>query len=160
MKKLIISFLMVSLFNYLACTTLNVATKESIEEEMKEGTHRSEIYIVTKDYHRYRFGDWGYRIENDTLYGKGYKINPSGKELFEGKIPLDDISHFEVEEVDGLATLGLVVGTAAFLLLAYGIIAAIALGNSLKSCTQKKWNVVFTIIIITSEILTNEYNIC
>ena len=138
MKKLIISFLMVSLFNYLACTTLNVATKESIEEEMREGTHRNEIYIVTKDYHRYRFGDWGYRIENDTLYGKGYKINPSGKELFEGKIAMDDISHFEVEEGDAFATTGLILGTLAFLLLAYGIIAAIAIGNSFKSCTQKK----------------------
>ena len=152
MKKLTISILIITLFNYLACTTLNVATKESIEEEMKEGTFRSEIYIITTDYHRYHFGNWGYRIENDTLYGKGYKINPSGKELFEGKIPLDDISHFEVEEGDAFATTGLILGTLAFLLLAWGIIAAIAIGNSFKSCTQKKWNVVFTIIIITSEI--------
>jgi len=160
MKKLLISLLMVSLFNYLACTTLNVATKESIEEEMKEGTFHSELYIITKDNNRYHFGDWGYQIVNDTLIGKGLKINPNGEESFEGKIAMADISHFEVEEGDGLATLGLVLGTAAFLLLVYGIIGAIAIGNSFKSCSQKKWNVVFTIIINTYKILTNEYNIC
>jgi len=138
MKKLTISILIISLFNYLACTTLNVATKESIEEEMKGGTFRSEIYIITKDNNRYHFGDWGYNIESDTLYGKGLKINPNGEEPFEGKIAMDDISHFEVEEGDPLATTGLILGTAAFLLLAYGIIVAIAIGNSFKSCTQKK----------------------
>ena len=138
MKKLTISILIFFLFNYLACTTLNVATKESIEEEMKEGTFRSEIYIITKDNNRYHFGDWGYNIENDTLYGKGLKINPNGEEPFEGKIAMDDISHFEVEEGDAFATTGLILGTLAFLLLAYGIIAAIAIGNSFKSCSQKK----------------------
>jgi len=138
MKKLTISILIITLFNYLACTTLNVATKESIEEEMKEGTFRNEIYIITKDNNRYHFGDWGYNIENDTLYGKGLKIKPSGEEPFEGKIAMDDISHFEVEEGDTFATTGLILGTLAFLLLAWGIIAAIALGNSFKSCSQKK----------------------
>ena len=105
---------------------------------MKDGTLRSELYIITKDNNRYHFGSWGYRIENDTLFGKGLKVNPNGEEPFEGKIAFDDISHFEVEEGDGMATMGLVLGIGALALLTYGLIFAIALGNSLESCTQKK----------------------
>jgi len=137
MKKLTISFLIISLFNYLACTTLNVVSKKSIEEEMEHGTLSGEIYIITIDNNRYHFGDWGYRIENDTLYGKGLKINPNGEEPFEGKIPLNNISHFEVEEGDALATTGLVLGIAAFGLLVLGILFMTSLGNKLESCSQK-----------------------
>jgi len=100
MKKLTISFLIISLFNYLACTTFNVAGKESIKEEMKNDTLSGDIYIITVDNNRYHFGEWGYQIKNDTLYGNGLKINPNGEEPFKGKIALDDISHFEVEELD------------------------------------------------------------
>lgn len=117
MKKLTISFLIISLFNFLACTTLNVASKESIKEEMKNGTLRSDIYIITMDNIRYHFGDWGRHIENDTLYGKGLKINPNGEEQFKGKIAMDDISHFEVEEGDAGATTFLVLGILAVLII-------------------------------------------
>ncbi len=137
MKKISISFLIISLFNYLACTTLNVASKESIKEEMKNGTLRGDIYIITKDNNRYHFGEWGYHIENDTLYGKGLKINPNGEEPFDGKIAMDDISHFEVEEGDALATTGLVLGVAAFGLLVLGIIVTNSVSNDVKSCSQR-----------------------
>ena len=129
MKNLIIIFLVISLFNYLACTTLNVATRVSIEEEMKGGTLRSELYIITKDNNRYHFGDWGYQIVNDTLIGKGLKINPNGEEPFEGKIAMDDISHFEVKETDTMATVGLVLGIAAAALLVFGLIFLAAVGD-------------------------------
>ncbi len=99
MKKLTISFLIISLFNYLACTTFNVASKETIKEEVKNGTY-SEIYIITMDNNRYHFGGCCYYIKNDTLYGKGLKINPNGEEPFKGKIAMGNISHFEVEEID------------------------------------------------------------
>ena len=138
MKKLVIIILVISLFNYLACTSLNVATKESIEEEIKDGTLRSEMYIITKDNNRYHIGSWGYRIENDTLFGRGLKVNPNGEEPFEGKIAFDDISHFEVEEGDAMATIGLVLGIATAGLLLFGIIIANSFGNSVESCSQKK----------------------
>ena len=137
MKKLTIIFLVISLFNYLACTTLNVASKESVEEEIANGTLRSDIYIITKDNDRYHFGEWGYRITDDTLFGKGLKINLNGEEPFEGKIPLDDISHFEVEEEDALATIGLVLGIAALGLLVFGIIITTSMSNDIKSCSEK-----------------------
>jgi len=137
MKKLFISFVIISLFNYLACTSLNVASKESIEEELESGTPHGDIYIITKDNNRYHFGEWGYRIESDTLYGKGLKINPNGEEPFDGKIAMDDISHFEVKERDPMATVGVVLGAAAFAFLVFGIISVIVIDDSIDSCSQK-----------------------
>lgn len=137
MKKITISFLIISLFNYLACTSLNVASKESIEGEIKDGTIYSEIYIITLDNNRYHFGEWGYRIENDTLYGKGLKVNPNGEEPFDGKIAMDDISHFEVKEADPMATVGVVLGVAAFTLIMLGALMMISVNNDVKSCKQR-----------------------
>ncbi len=137
MKKIFISFVIISLFNYLACTTLNVASKETIKEEAKNGKLHGEIYIITNDHNRYLFGEWGYHIENDTLYGKGLKINPNGEEPFDGKIAMDYISHFEVEETDPMATTGVILGVAAFALLVFGIISLIAFNDSIDSCSQK-----------------------
>ena len=137
LKNISVCLLIIFLFNYLACSTLNVASKETIEEELESGTLHGDIYIITKDNNRYHFGEWGYRIESDTLYGKGLKINPNGEEPFEGKIAMDDISHFEVEEGDALATTGLVLGVAAFGLLVLGIIVTNSVSNDVKSCSQR-----------------------
>ncbi len=136
-KKLSFFSLIIFLFNYLACSTLNVASKETIEEELESGTLHGDIYIITKDNNRYHFGEWGYRIESDTLYGKGLKINPNGEELFDGKIAMDDISHFEVEEAEPLATIGLVLGVAAFAMIVLGAIVVNSTSNEVKSCSQR-----------------------
>jgi len=138
-KKISISFLIVFLFNYLACTSLNVTSKETIKEEVDSGKLHNDIFIITKDNNRYHLGNWGYQIKNDTLYAKGLKVNPDGEEPFEGKIAMDDISHFEVEEGDALATTGLVLGITAIAALIIGIIAVNSIDNSLsESCSQKK----------------------
>ena len=136
-KKLSVCFLIIFLFNYLACTTMNVASKESIEEDLASGTLHGDIYIITKDNNRYHIGDWGYHIKNDTLYGKGLKINPNGEEPFDGKIAMDDISHFEVEEADPAATVGVILGAAAIILLVYGAIVVNAVSNDVNSCSQR-----------------------
>ena len=122
MKNLIIIFLVISIFNYLACTTLNVATRESIEEDIKQGTLQSELYVITKNNNRYHFGKWGYQVVEDTLIARGLKINQNVEEPFEGKIAMDDISHFEVKETDTMATVGLVVGIAAAAVLVFGLV--------------------------------------
>jgi hypothetical protein len=136
-KKINVCFLIILLLNYLACTSLNVASKETIREELDSGTLHGDIYIITKENNRYHFGDWGYHIKNDTLYGKGLKVNPDGEEFFDGKIAMDDISHFEVEEAEPLATVGVVLGVAAFALIVLGIIAANSVSNDVKSCSQR-----------------------
>ena len=136
-NKISVSFLIIFLFNYLACTSLNVASKETIEEEFESGTLHGDIYIITKDNNRYHFGDWGYQIQNDTLYGKGLKVNPNGEEPFDGKIAMDDISHFEVEEAETLATVGVVLGVAAFAMIVLGAIAMNSASNDVKECSQR-----------------------
>jgi hypothetical protein len=136
-KKISVCFLIICLLNFLACTSLNVASKETIQEEIDRGSLHSDIFIITKDNNRYHVGDWGYQIKNDTLYVKGLKINPNGEELFDGKIAMDNISHFEVEEADPTATVGLVLGVAAFALIVLGIIAANSVSNDVKSCSQR-----------------------
>ena len=136
-KKICDSFLIVFLFNYLACTSMNVASKETIQEEVDSGTLHGDIFIITKDNNRYHFGDWGYQIQNDTLYGKGLKVNLDGEEPFDGKIAMDDISHFEVEESEPLATVGVVLGVAAFAMIVLGAIAVNSASNDVKSCSQK-----------------------
>ena len=137
-KKISISFLIILLLNYLACTSLNVASKESINEEANSGKLHNDIFVITKDNNRYHLGGWGYQIKNDTLYAKGLKVNPDGEEPFEGKIAMDDISHFEVEEGDALATTGLVIGIAAVLALVLGILALNEASNDVHSCSQNK----------------------
>ena len=138
-KKISISFLIVFLLNYLSCTSLNVTSKETIKEEVDSGKLHGDIFIITKDNNRYHLGDWGYQIKNDTLYAKGLKVNPDGEEPFDGKIAMDDISHFEVEEGDAVATTGLVLGVAAVGALILGIIAMNAASNDVaESCSQKK----------------------
>jgi len=136
-KKLSVCFLIICLFNYFACTSLNVASKETIQEELDSGSLHSDIFIITKDNNRYHVGDWGYQIKNDTLYVKGLKINPNGEELFDGKIAMDDISHFEVEEAETLATIGVVLGVAAFAMIVLGAIALNSASNDVKSCSQR-----------------------
>ena len=96
-----------------------------------------DIFIITKDNNRYHFGDWGYQIKNDTLYGKGLKVNPNGEEHFDGNIAMDDISHFEVEETDPMATTGVILGIAAFAMIVLGAIALNSASNEVKSCSQR-----------------------
>jgi len=109
-------------------------------------THSSKIFIskdglichdltenITKDNNKYHFGDFAYHIENDTLYGRGLKINSYGSEPFKGKIALDNISHFEVKEVDALATTGMILGAAAGIaILIYVVGQMISLDLSFK----------------------------
>ena len=138
LKKINVCLLIIFLFNYLACTTMNVASKESIEEDLASGTLHGDIYIITKDNNRYHIGDWGYHIKNDTLYVKGLKINPNGEEPFEGKIALDDISHFEVEEAEPIATVGVILGVTTFVLIVLGIIVYNSASNDVaNSCEQR-----------------------
>ena len=138
LKKISVCFLIIFLLNYLACTSLNVASKETIQEELDSGKLHGDIYIITKDNNRYHVGDWGYQIKNDTLYVKGLKVNPNGEVPFDGKIAMDDISHFEVEEAETLATVGVVLGIAAFVMIVLGAIVIDSASNDVaNSCEQR-----------------------
>ena len=132
-KKFLTDFLLISLFNYLACTPLNVARKEEKIEEIKNGTFKGELYLVTTDNNRYHFEEWNYHIKNDTLHGNGFEVSIVGEIPFQGTIPVEKISYFEYKKVNALATTGLIVGIAAATILILGIIWSASLANALDS---------------------------
>jgi len=72
------------------------------------------IYLTKTDHAKYYFMKSNYHIENDTLYGSGSLILDSDSERqVDKKIALSDIESVQVEYIDGLATVGLVLGIAA-----------------------------------------------
>jgi hypothetical protein len=128
-KKIIIYFLIIAFLNYLGCTSLNIASKEEVKQKLENGTYYQELYLITKDNNRYHFGKRGYHIKNDTLYAKGLKVNMNGEVPFEGKIRLEDISYFEVEELNTLSTVGLVLGIGALAITVLVLVLAIGAPN-------------------------------
>lgn len=132
-KKLVVGFLLISLLNYLACTTMNIVTKESKIEEMESGKFTGEIYLITVDNFRYHFEEWSYNVKNDTLFGNGFEVSTVGEIPFRGAIPTEKINYFEFKKADALATIGLVVGIAAATMVFLGTIWLISLNNSLDS---------------------------
>ena len=95
-KKVFISFLILTLINFIAgCYSfqpVNVTEYQRIEEE--DGK-QNEIYVITKDYQEYHFSDSNFYIENDTLFGK---VKIMIRELpFEGKFALGEIETIQVD---------------------------------------------------------------
>jgi len=132
-KKIITSLLFFSLLNYLACTTLSVAPKESKIEEIKIGKFSGEIFLVTVNNSRYTFDEWHYYVKNDTLFGNGFEESVVGEIPFKGAIPVEDINYIEIKKADTLATIGLVLGISAAILLIWGLIWSASLTNSLST---------------------------
>jgi len=132
-KKIITSLLFFSLLNYLACTTLSVAPKESKIEEIKIGKFSGEIFLVTVNNSRYNFDEWHYYVKNDTLFGNGFEESVVGEIPFKGAIPVEDINYIEIKKADTLATIGLVLGISAAILLIWGLIWSASLTNSLST---------------------------
>ena len=133
LRILITGLLLLSLLNYLACTTLNIASKESKIEEMENSKFTGEIFLVTVDNLRYHFDEWSYYVKNDTLYGNGFEVSVVGEIPFGGAIPVEEINYIEFKKADALATIGLVVGIAAAVVLILGIIWSASLADALDS---------------------------
>jgi hypothetical protein len=129
-KKLVASLLLLSLSNFLACTSFSVATKDSMEMENEKFT--GEIFLVTLGNVRYHFDKQKYYVKNDTLYGNGFEVTVVGEIPFGGAIPTKEIDYIEFKKADTLATLGLVVGIAAAAILILGIIWSVSITNSLS----------------------------
>ena len=119
-KKIVAKILLAAFFNYLACTTLSVAEKDSVKNEIANGKQQGEIYITMNGGDKYHFLNNSYDVLGDTLYGNGLKITERGEENFKGKLAFSDIHQFEVNEVDVLPTIGLALGIALVIALIIG----------------------------------------
>jgi hypothetical protein len=87
-------YILLQLLFLIGCATLEIASKKTIIEDVEKGEAPIKLYVITKDDNRYRF--WSYEIKNDTLYGEGVMMLTNNERPYEGKIPMDNISHFEV----------------------------------------------------------------
>ena len=95
-KKVFISFLLLTLINFIAgCSSfhsVSISEYKQIEEEEGKPT---EIYVKTKANQWYHFTNSNYYIENDTLFGKA-KVMVRDRP-FEGKFALAVIKTIQVE---------------------------------------------------------------
>ncbi|NWG27026.1 MAG: hypothetical protein HXY48_00680 [Ignavibacteriaceae bacterium] len=129
-KKYIVCFLILSILNFTGCTYLEVISKEDVTEERAEINLSEELYLTTKDFTRYHFLPANYQIANDTLYGKGAIESSSPITPFQGKVALNEIISFEQKKSDTVATIGLVAGITAVVLLVLSLIVTADLSDS------------------------------
>jgi hypothetical protein len=110
--KIISAALVVTLMNLTGCYSYNSVTlREYKKIEEKKGKPET-IYVLQGSNEEYHFSNMGYKIENDTLYGRGLKVVNHEKQPFEGKIPLAEITSIRLSEFDSgttvLAILGII----------------------------------------------------
>ena len=132
LKKYIICFLILSTLNFTGCTYLEVIDKEDVDEGRAEINLNDELYLTTKDFTRYHFLAYTYRITNDTLYGIGAIENSTIITPFNGAVAFNDVINFEQKKTDTGATLGLIGGIIAVGLLVGVILYTAALSDAIN----------------------------
>ena len=130
-KKYIICFLILSILNFTGCTSLEVISKEDVDDGQAEINLRDELYLTTKDFTRYHFLAFNYQIANDTLYGSGTIEASLSITPFKGAIALDEIINFEQSKPDTGETIGLIAGMIAVGLVVLGIIGGAELADKM-----------------------------
>jgi hypothetical protein len=134
MKKIISSILIPCLILYFfGC----YSSREITKEEFKTQVDKEEVTLLTRENKKYKLYSDQYFISDDTVnvlngsktinIWKGSKLIKNGSKVpFSGRIPLDDVNSFHVEEFNTLLT----VGSA---LITLGILVVVALS------TWKPW---------------------
>lgn len=120
--KYFIGLLTLAIINFTGCYSFEVINKEDVNEGRAEINLSEELFLTTKDFTRYHFLPANFRIDSDTLYGKGTIQDSSSIIPFQGSVALTDVVSFEQRTPDTLATIGLIAG-----ILAIGFIVASAI---------------------------------
>jgi hypothetical protein len=124
LKKYFIGLLTFAILNFTGCYSLEVINKEDVNEGRAQINLSEELYLTTKDFTRYHFLPANFRIDSDTLYGKGTIEDSSSVIPFQGSVALADVVSFEQRTPDTLATIGLITGILAIaVVVAYSIFA-------------------------------------
>ena len=113
MKKICFYILILSFLNYIGCYSSKSVNKE-ILYTTDLGEPADVVTIILKDKKKIVMDEGIYELAGDTLYASGInKTNTSvyGQKI-DLKIALDDIHSVEIEEFDGLATTGCIIGGA------------------------------------------------
>jgi hypothetical protein len=117
MKRILVLLTILSFINFVGCyyqEQMNPA-RYSFDENIN-------LTVTTKDT-SYDFNGYDYYLNKDTLYGTApIHINKTTKYIITEKIPVANIKKIETDRVNALNTTLIVVGTAAVLILAIGLI--------------------------------------
>jgi hypothetical protein len=102
--KIFISFLLVAIFNLLACCYSSEIVTLPEYNQIEEIDKPHEMRVIIKNGHDYHFSYPRIHIENDTLYGKGEMIVSEIEILFEGELALSDVESIEIENMNWVTT--------------------------------------------------------
>ena len=111
MKKIFFYIMIISFLNYIGCYSSRSVNKEILYTS-DLGEPASIVAIITNDDGKIVLDEGKYELAGDTLYISGInKTNTSvyGQKI-DLKIALDDIHSVEIEEFDGWATTGCIIG--------------------------------------------------
>jgi len=120
----------------MGCHSFEPVSKSNIQEIFDSDKNYA-VKLLTKDYTEYHFDGYMYSVKNDTLFGTGTKVQLNREVHFQGYIALEDIIEYKIKTSDTGASLGVVLGVLAFAFVVLGIITAISLNESAKSCKQR-----------------------
>lgn len=143
MKKTISIICILSVLNYIGCTSKEVMTKSTFigDYKLSHGDNSDDIYVSTDNNDYYFFPSGNYSLTNDSLRGVGKKILLDKEESFNGKIALADIVTVEQKTtavgntillVLGISLIGLIIAAAAL-----GAAAGSAMNRSCESINTK-----------------------
>ena len=108
-------------------------TVSQYQKIVTENGKPDEIYLTKYDSAKYHFMKSDYYIENDTLYGKGKLLLGNWEQQLDRKIALADIASFQVDELNGWTTAGLVIGILIAIAGILGAIYASIVSSSLEN---------------------------
>jgi hypothetical protein len=135
MKKICFYILIISFLNFIGCYSSRSVNKEILYTS-DLGEPAGVVTIITNNEERIVLDEGNYELVGDTLYVNG--INKTNTTVYghpiDVKIALDDIHSTEIEEFDGWATTGCVMGVASLAIIIVGVIAMANSDYSTNSC--------------------------
>ena len=136
MKKICFYILILSFLNYIGCYSSKSVNKE-ILYTTDLGEPADVVTIILKDKKKIVMDEGIYELAGDTLYASGInKTNTSvyGQKI-DLKIALDDIQSINIEEFDGWATTGCIVGVTIVLALFTAMLITLNNYKAPKKCS-------------------------
>ena len=128
-KQIITALLIPCLFLYLTgCYSMYEIPKEEITPKIQ--VYKSQV--VTNDGESYLFNAFEFKIKNDTLIGISKQPMSDNAKLGKTIIPLNDISVFKTEKLNGGVTALAILSVVAIGVLIFGLLAAHALGEGIS----------------------------
>ena len=128
MKKACLYLLFFSFFHHTGCYSAKVVSQDIFHSE-NNTEPTGDITIFTNKDDIIEIEENSYQVLNDTLFAKGLlktNVNNYGQPI-DVKISIEDIQYIKIEEFDGLATAGCILGVGALVFL---VVVGIVIANS------------------------------